>query len=175
MDVNSTLSPSTLTERDSVSISIPSKLSFPGLDARNEFARLERLADVVVCAELQARHAIDDVATSRQHDDRDVARLSHLAADCEAVFAGQHHIEKQQVRVFHGQLAEALVRVSCGYQLDAKTLEEFPQKFGMFAVVIDDKDFGHARIIARRTGLVLWLRPIPSRTGSHSPSTFSTA
>ena len=67
------------------------------LDARQQFARAERLGQVVVGAHLQADDAIGFLAARGQHDDRDVGVGAQRAAQREAVVAGQHEVEHDQV------------------------------------------------------------------------------
>src|SRR5262249_37714113 len=51
-----------------------------GLHARRQLARIEGLGDVVVRAQLQARHAVLGLVARGEHDDRHVALLAELAA-----------------------------------------------------------------------------------------------
>ena len=59
------------------------------LEARAQLARVERLGDVVVGADLEADDAVDDVAGAGDHDDADVVALAQVAREREAVLAGQ--------------------------------------------------------------------------------------
>ena len=68
--------------------------------ARAQFLRAERLGDVVVGAELEARDAIGFLAARRQHDDRnggDRRIGAHRLADEQAVHAGQHQVEDDEI------------------------------------------------------------------------------
>jgi cob(I)alamin adenosyltransferase len=58
----------------------------------------ERLDDVVVGAELQADDAVGLLATRRQQDHGDVAVLAQPRHHLQAVEAGQHHVEHDEVR-----------------------------------------------------------------------------
>ncbi len=77
-----------------------------GLHAQHEFTRAERLGDVVVRAHLQAEDAVVLVAACRQHDDRHGAALPQPAADLQAVHAGQHQVEDDQVGPVRGGAGE---------------------------------------------------------------------
>ena len=66
-------------------------------DARRQLAPAERLGDVVVGAELEPEDAIELVAASSQHDDRDVAALAQLAAHVAAVDVRESEIEEDEV------------------------------------------------------------------------------
>src|SRR5207237_5782647 len=51
----------------------------------DEFARAERLGDIVVAADLQTQHAIDLVVAGGEKEDWNVRGLSDFAADVQAV------------------------------------------------------------------------------------------
>jgi hypothetical protein len=69
-----------------------------GFDAGQQLARIERLADVVVGAGLQADDAVHRLVTRGQQDDGNVlALLAQAAAGVCAVAAGQHAVQHQQV------------------------------------------------------------------------------
>ena len=72
-------------------------------DARQQFARLEGLGDVVFRADFEAHHAVHRIATRGQHDDRYRCRCRRMqAADfvekIEAVRIGKHQVEENEVR-----------------------------------------------------------------------------
>jgi hypothetical protein len=69
-----------------------------GVDAGQQFARVEGLAQVVVGAHFQAHDAVHVLALGGQHDDRRaVVGGTQAAADRQAVFAGHHQVEHDQV------------------------------------------------------------------------------
>ncbi len=68
-----------------------------GFDPCEQLARVEGLAKVVVGAELEAEDAVDIFVACGQHQDWYAAGLPHLLQDFEAVDAGQHDIENDQV------------------------------------------------------------------------------
>ncbi len=91
-----------------------------GVDARDQLARIERLGQVVVGAHLEADDAIDVLALGGQHDDRHrLARAAQAPADREAVFAGQHEVEHEQVRRVALQLLVEVARVGERLHLEA--------------------------------------------------------
>jgi hypothetical protein len=72
-----------------------------GLDAGNQFARAERLGDVVVGAEFEAEDAVGFAALRRQKNDRhrrEAGNLADAAAEFKAVFARDHDVENEQRR-----------------------------------------------------------------------------
>src|SRR5215470_12493345 len=87
-----------------------------GADAREELARVERLGQVVVGAELEADDLVHVLPLGGDHDDRDaggVRARAQAAAHLEAVHAGEHEIEKDDVRRLRpgeGQAALAVGR-----------------------------------------------------------------
>ena len=68
------------------------------LHPREQLAQVERLADVVVGADLEADHAVDHLAGRRDHDDGDVVALAQPAREREPVLARQAHVEQHQAR-----------------------------------------------------------------------------
>ena len=68
-----------------------------GFDPRDQLSAAERLREVIVGPHLQADDAVNFLALSGQHDDRDVRLGAHGAAEREAVFARQHQIEQDEI------------------------------------------------------------------------------
>ena len=66
-------------------------------DPGQKLARVERLRDVVVGAELEPDHPVDDLAGRGQHDDRHIAAAAQLAREAETVLAGHAQVEDHQV------------------------------------------------------------------------------
>jgi hypothetical protein len=63
-----------------------------------ELVERERLREVVVCAGIEARHAVTDGVSGGQHQHRRPDLLpSELAARLEAVDPGQHDVEHDRV------------------------------------------------------------------------------
>lgn len=80
-----------------------------------ELADRERLRDVVVRSELEAEDLVELLASSGEHDDRDVARTPEPLADLEAVQLGEHDVEHDEVHVL---LLESLQRLLAVASLD---------------------------------------------------------
>ena len=69
-----------------------------GVDAGQQLARVEGLGQVVVGADLEADDAVDVLALGGEHDDRRaVVGGAQAPADRQAVLAGQHQVEHDQV------------------------------------------------------------------------------
>ena len=73
------------------------------LDPRDELAHRERLGHVVVGADAEADEHVGLVVAGGEHEDRDRALGLDAAADLEAVDAGQHDVEHDDVGVAAGR------------------------------------------------------------------------
>ncbi|MCY1179660.1 hypothetical protein D9M73_200690 [compost metagenome] len=112
-----------------------------GLDPRQQFARVERLGQVVVGAQLQPLDAAALVALGGEHDDRDlVALLAQTATGGQAVLAGHHQVEHHQLEQLAGQQAVHLLGVLHRAHTVALLVEETFQQATQACVVIDHKD-----------------------------------
>ena len=65
---------------------------------QREFARAERLRDVVVRTELESGDAVLLLAEGGQHHHRHIAAAAQLPADLEPAHAGHHHVQHDEVR-----------------------------------------------------------------------------
>ena len=84
-----------------------------GFHAGNEFARAERLGDVVVGAEFESEDAVGFAAFRGQKNYRDRGQACSLAdgaAEFEAVFAGDHDVENEERGPLALGVGEDLVR-----------------------------------------------------------------
>lgn len=63
----------------------------------DQLAEAERLHEVVVRAEFEEEHAVELVAASRQHDDRNLRTLANLPAHVFAVEVGESEVEEDEV------------------------------------------------------------------------------
>jgi hypothetical protein len=68
------------------------------LQPRAQLARVERLGDVVVGADFEARHAVDHVARAGDHDDAELVALAQVARERQAVLARQADVEQHHRR-----------------------------------------------------------------------------
>ena len=116
---------------------------------RQQFARLERLRQIVVGADLEPDHAVHGVAARGQHQDRHVGGLADAAADFEPVGVGQHQVEHQRVELLALQPLLALARGRRRGNAKARGAEIVADHAGEALVVVDDEDAaGHGAIIA---------------------------
>ncbi len=128
-----------------------------GMDARHQFARVERFGQVIVGTHFQADDAVDVVALGGQHDDRDrVLRPAQAPAHRQTVFARHHQVEHDQVEALareqfvHG--GGVLGDVNAEALLGQVAVEQVAQP----QVVIDHEDSGfcgcHVRIVLNIAG-----------------------
>ena len=141
-----------------------------GLDPRQQLARVERLGQVVVGAAFQALDAAGFVTLGGEHDDRHlVVRLAQATAGGQAVLAGQHEVEHQQLEQLAGQQAIHLLDVlHCAHAV-ALLAEEALQQAAQAGIIIDYQDFfafrrgSGAHAISPLTVAALWLKAAQAR------------
>ena len=78
------------------------------VDPQDQFARIERLRQIVVGAGLQPGDAAVRLRQRRQHQDRHLLFGAQRLGQLDAVLARHHHVEHQQVEVEAFQLAARL-------------------------------------------------------------------
>ncbi len=114
------------------------------IDPRQQLARVERLGQVIVSAHLEAEDAVDVLAARGEHDDRRLRFRAHLAAQAEAVLAGQHHVEHQEIHPVVGHGLGHLAAVGGGRDIAGIGAQVFRDEGPRLAVVLDDKDIGRS-------------------------------
>src|ERR1051326_1886557 len=113
------------------------------LHARDELARLERLRQIVVRTELEPDDPSHQLAARSEHDDRHATRLADRAADCEAVDAGQHDVENDDVGRFRLHGANAVMRIDERAHREAEAREVLLEERVELFVIVDDEDAFH--------------------------------
>src|SRR5690349_12724129 len=78
----------------------------------HQLARAERLGDIVVATDLQAKDAIDLLVAGTEKEDRNVRGLANLAADLEAVHLGHSDVEDNEVERSAPELLQCLGAVA---------------------------------------------------------------
>src|ERR1700688_1615590 len=113
------------------------------LDPQHHLARAERRADVVGGAQLDADDAVQLLAAGGDHDDRQPAgeriALEH-PRQLEAVDAGQHQVEQDEVRVVAADGVDAGVAAARGLDVEALLLEVVLQDLGDVRLILDHQD-----------------------------------
>ena len=114
-----------------------------GFDAGDEFARAERLGDVVVCAEFEAENAVGFAALCGQENYRDrgePGRLADGAADFQAVFAGNHDVEDEERGALALGVGEDVGAGGIDAHSEAFVFEMMADEAGNIGIVFDDED-----------------------------------
>jgi len=123
-------------------------------DAGHELAGTEGLRDVIVGAEFQTKDAIGFAAFGSQENYRDRRKacgLANGAADFQAIFAGDHDVEKKE----SGALAFGIGEDGCAAGVDAHgepfAFEMMADQSGNVGIVFEHEDAGfHEIILAER-------------------------
>ena len=115
-------------------------------DPRGQLLRAERLGDVVVGAELEARDAIGFFAARRQHDDRDRRgrRIgAQRLADPQAVQPRQHQIEDDEIDRLAPQPRQHVAARRRRLDRVPRACQVMRDQLGDVGVVFDDENAGH--------------------------------
>jgi hypothetical protein len=141
-----------------------------------QFARIAGLGHIVVRAQFEADDPVGLLAHGRQHDDRRSVRPGELSADGQAVLAGQHHVQHDQIDRAPGQHPLHLLAVAGGLDLVAVPLEELGNHIADARVVVDHQDlFRHFGALGRHfgcrlhvdeAGVRLWRTNVPLATAT---------
>ena len=115
-----------------------------GTDARDQHLAVKRLRHIVVRAALKAAHDVLALGAGGEHHyarTGQCGRLAYAAADREAVDSGQHHVEKNEIRLAAADCRKPFVaaRAAChlGEPLGGKVHLEDRADYG---VVLDHDD-----------------------------------
>ncbi|CAG9268642.1 hypothetical protein PCAR4_80005 [Paraburkholderia caribensis] len=111
-----------------------------GMNAREQFLRHERLAEIVVRAEFEADHAVHAIGARRQHDDGNrVAAGAQLLERRESVDAGHHQVEHDDRRTLALESAREMRGIVQHREFDAALLEEIAKQVAQVGVVVDEQ------------------------------------
>jgi hypothetical protein len=121
-----------------------------GADARDQLVERERLAEVVVCAELEPVDPVVDVGGRRQHQDADGRAVAHQpAADLVAVHGRQIAVEHDDVVVGTGRALQSCRAVVDHVDGETGVAQTLADPVGQRDVVLHDQD-SHLLIVRRR-------------------------
>ena len=123
-----------------------------GVDPQDQLARAERLADVVVRAGLETHHPVGLLPQRGQHDHGHVAAGPQPTADLQAVDAGQHQVEHDQVGggvAHHAQRGLAVGRLDHLVLVGAQVGDDH---LTHGVVVVDHQDAGHGYLLLASVG-----------------------
>ena len=118
------------------------------LDPRDQFARGERLGEVIVGPALESRDLVGLLGARRQHDDGDVAGIrvtAKLPCQFEPAHVGQHPVHQHQVRAAVADAGERGLAVLGGHDLKAGAPQPECNQVADRRLVLDDQNpgFGH--------------------------------
>ena len=113
-------------------------------DAGGQFRQLHGFRQIVVGADLEADHPVDQVAGAGQHDDPGIEPGTQRARELEAVRTRKPDVENEEVRhrATRQQRVE-LAAVPGGDHLVAVQAEEVRQHLADVPLVVDDGDQRH--------------------------------
>ncbi len=118
-----------------------------GFDAGHQFARAEGLGDVVVATDFEAEDAVDFVGAGGQEYDRYAREASagtKAAAQFEAVMAGEHDVENDQIRAKAFERRERAILASENSRLETRTRQVVFDQRSEFGFIFDyGYAFGH--------------------------------
>src|SRR5229473_60552 len=115
-------------------------------DARQQFARAERLGDVIVSAHLEAHDAVGFFAARGEHENgQAIQRVvpANFPADIEPGNFGKHEVEKQEIRRRFLQGIKTAGAVEGCLDLKSFICKVVANQFDDIAVVFNDQDTFH--------------------------------
>jgi hypothetical protein len=142
-------------------------------DPQHQLAGAERLGDVVVSADLQARDPVLLLPERGQHDDRhlgsDSSGQPELAAHRQPRATGQHQVQHDEVGPLLARQPESRVAVAAGGDPVAGSAQIPADHLPHGRVVVDHEHVSGVRRDRRRSGLLEHIRrlgPTTARAGS---------
>src|SRR5664279_2268361 len=121
-----------------------------GVDAGEQLARIEGFGKVVVGADLEADDAVDILDLGGEHDDRrHVVGGAQAPADRQAVLAGQHQVEDDEVHGLARQQAVERLGVFGQQHLETLLRQIASQQVANTGIIVDDDDAVRAGVGGR--------------------------
>ena len=136
------------------------------LDSGDKFARAERLDNVIVCAESKRANLIHVLKTRRYHQNGDVERLAHVAADGKAVRPWQHDIEQEKTIVSAQCQAFALIPIRRNIHSKASHFQIIALQFRNIHIILYEQYFLHLIPSCFKVGSKRTMRKPPSGDAS---------
>ena len=119
-----------------------------GLDAGDQFARVEGLADIVVGAHFQPDDAVDRLVSRGEHDDRQrLATPAQAPAGGQPVLARHHQVEHDEMRLEALEVGVELARVGQEQRVEAVPAKVGRQQLAQLGVVVDEENLFHDRAL----------------------------
>ncbi len=108
------------------------------LDARRQFARVERLGKIIVGAQLQTDNAIHVFAARGQHQHRDAAVDAQTLENLKPIQAGKHDIQHDQVVAALLRRLQRRVPLMNALHREALALQKLLEQRAQLSIVVDD-------------------------------------
>jgi hypothetical protein len=100
----------------------------------------EGLHDVVVGARFEALHDVGGVGAGGQHDDRHTRLGAHAGADLDAVHAGEHEVEEDEIGPFAAPRIDRLRAVCTEHGVESLGAQHDADHLGEGGVIVDHQD-----------------------------------
>ena len=110
-----------------------------GVDPQKQFFGFERFGQVVIRSGLQPVNAVAGFALGRQHQDRGRSRFAQGAGQADAVFAGHHHVQNDQVEIQPRQHPPRMFGIARRRDQKAMAHQELLEQIADAFVVIDNQ------------------------------------
>ena len=114
-----------------------------GANSGHQFARIERLGQVVVGADFQPQNAVDGFSSRGQQQHRHRRLLAQRFQQLEPGAARQHHIQDDQLMIAGQCGAQSRSVIVGGIHLEAFAFQKALQQVDQPVVVIDDEQTVH--------------------------------
>jgi len=109
-----------------------------GANSRDQFARVERLGQVVVSADFQSHNTVYIFSASGQKEYGNSGGAADTAKDLESIQARKHDVEHNQDVISAEGTLEASVAIVNRFHLEALGLKVFTDKAAELGIVVDD-------------------------------------
>ena len=116
-------------------------LSQNGLHASGEFARAERLHQIIAAANLQADDPVDFTGAGGEENDRNARPRADGLAEFEAAAVGQADIENDEREFLGGQGGQTCLSGGTPVGLEAFGFQRIQQRVGDGRFIFDDQNF----------------------------------
>jgi len=117
-----------------------------GANAGDQFARIERLWEIVVGAGFESGNAVGVISAGSEHDDGNLRMETNAAENFAAVENRPHDVEDDDLECLGERFADAGFAVMSGGDSKAIHFEELRERLAECGVIVNQQDrkrFGH--------------------------------
>jgi len=111
-----------------------------GMDASDEFLRIEGLREVIVGPEFKSEDAVSVLTPCREHDHRDGESLSQSAQHVEAVQRRQHHVQDDEIEYFFSEQVQGCLPILSDHNTERLCREVLRQHQVKLAIVVHEQN-----------------------------------